>query len=138
MSCDFDRIIDRLETDSAKWCEYAPDVLPLWVADMDFAAPDAVVYELEKRVAHSIFGYARAPEDLRLVIQERLDRLYGWQVEPAEILFIPGVVSGFNLACRTIGAAGDEVLVQPPIYPPMLTAPGYAGRVCKNIPLVEG
>jgi cystathionine beta-lyase len=104
---------------------------------MDFAAPDAVVYALEKRVAHGVFGYSRAPDELREVIQERLARLYGWHVEAEEILFIPGVVSGFNLACRAFGAVGDEVLVQPPIYPPMLTAPGNASRTCKTVPLAE-
>lgn len=138
MSCDFDQIINRLETDSAKWCAYDPDVLPLWVADMDFAAPGEVLNALLQRVNHGVFGYARAPEELRPVIQERLARLYGWHVEEKEIFFIPGVVSGFNLACRAIGAVGDEVLVQPPIYPPMLSAPGNAGRVARHVPLLEG
>jgi cystathionine beta-lyase len=137
VSCDFDHIIDRLHTDSSKWCEYDPDVLPLWVADMDFAAPDAVTHALELRVAHGVFGYARPPEELRPVIQERLARLYQWRVAEDEIFFIPGVVSGFNLACRSVGVPGDAVLVQPPVYPPMLTAPGNAGRICKTVPLVE-
>jgi cystathionine beta-lyase len=137
VSCDFDQIIDRLHSDSAKWCYYDPDVLPLWVADMDFAAPDAVIQALTERVAHGVFGYCRAPDELHEVIQERLARLYGWHVEAEEILFIPGVVSGFNLTCQAIGAPGDEVLVQPPIYPPMLTAPGNSGRICKSVPLVE-
>ena len=138
MSCDFDRIIDRLETDSAKWCHYDPDVLPLWVADMDFAVPDAIVQALETRVAHGVFGYARPPEELRPVIQDRLAQRYKWKVELDEIFFIPGVVSGFNLVTKAVGNVGDEVLVQPPIYPPMLTAPGNAGRVCTSVPLVDG
>jgi cystathionine beta-lyase len=137
VSCDFDQIIDRLHSDSAKWCHYDPDVLPLWVADMDFAAPDVVIQALEERVGHGVFGYCRPPEPLRDVIQERLERLYGWRIDTKEILFIPGVVSGFNLACRAIGEPGDEVLVQPPIYPPMLTAPGNTGRTCISVPLVE-
>ncbi len=138
MSCDFDQIIDRHHTESVKWRRYGEDVLPLWVADMDFAAPEPVIRALEERVAHGIFGYGRPPDGLCEVIQERLARLYGWCVETDEIFFIPGVVTGFNLACHAVGAPGDEVLVEAPVYPPMLAAPGNGGRTCKVVPLVEG
>lgn len=136
--CDFDRIIDRRNSDCEKWDRYEEDVLPLWVADMDFAAPEPVILALEERVAHGVFGYGAAPDDLYQVIQERLAGLYGWRVKRDEIFFVPGVVSGFNLACRAVGAPGDEVLVEAPVYPPMLEAPGNAGRVCKVVPLAEG
>ena len=86
MSCEFDEIIDRCHTDSAKWCRYEDDVLPLWVADMDFPAPDLVVQALRERVAHGIFGYGRCPDGLCEVVQERLSRLYGWQVEEEDVL----------------------------------------------------
>jgi cystathionine beta-lyase len=138
MSYDFDQIIDRRHTESLKWRYYDEDVLPLWVADMDFAVPEPVIRALQERVAHGIFGYGLPPGSLREVIQERLARLYGWHVETGEILFVPGVVTGFNLACRAIGAPGDEVLVETPVYPPMLSAPGDAERICKVVPLVEG
>jgi len=138
VSCDFDQIIDRHHTESVKWRRYGEDVLPLWVADMDFAAPEPVIRALEERVAHGIFGYGRPPDGLCEVIQERLARLYGWCVETDEIFFIPGVVTGFNLACHAVGAPGDEVLVEAPVYPPMLAAPGNGGRTCKVVPLVEG
>jgi len=138
MRCDFDQIIDRHHTDSAKWRSYDEDVLPLWVADMDFAAPEPVIRALEERAAHGVFGYGLPPDGLREVIQERLAQLYGWHVETDDIFFLPGVVTGFNLACRAIGAPGDEVLVEPPIYPPMLAAPGNAERTCRGVPLVEG
>jgi len=140
--CDFDHIIDRRCTDSTKWRRYDrngdEDVLPLWLADMDFAAPDPVIHALEECVAHGVFGYGRPPDGLREVIQERLDRLYSWRVETDDIFFLPGVVTGFNLACRIVGAPGDEVLVEAPVYPPMLSAPGNAGRTCKVVPLAEG
>ena len=138
LTCDFDQIVDRLDTDSVKWCVYDQDVLPLWVADMDFTVPDAVVQALQERVAHRVFGYAAPPEALYEVIQARLAREYGWRVEREEIFFIPGVVSGFNQACRAVSAPGDAVLVQPPIYPPMLRAPGNVGCTCTTVPLIEG
>jgi cysteine-S-conjugate beta-lyase len=137
VACDFDQIIDRCCSDSVKWSSYDADVLPLWVADTDFCAPEVVVRALQERVAHGVFGYCAPSNALREVVQDRLSRLYGWSVQPDEIRFIPGVVSGFNLVCRAVGLDGDEVLVQPPIYPPMLTAPGNAGRVLTSVPLVE-
>jgi cystathionine beta-lyase len=138
VSCDFDLIVDRLHSDSVKWCLYEEGVLPLWVADMDFPAPEPVIDALRQRVEHGVFGYCQPPEELREVVQERLDRLYGWEVREEEILFIPGVVAGFNLVCRAIGKPGDGVVVQPPIYPPMLSAPGNSDRKCTHAPLVEG
>jgi cystathionine beta-lyase len=137
MLCDLDQYIDRLSTDSLKWCAYDSDVLPLWVADMDFPAPEPVLRALHERVDHGIFGYAMAPKGLREVFQERLARLYGWQVEKEMLLFMPGVVSAFHVACRAVGRPGDGVLVEPPVYPPMLSAPATSERTCQLVPLVE-
>jgi cystathionine beta-lyase len=139
MRCDFDQIVQLAHfTDSVKWCVYDEDVIPLWVADMDFPAPPAVVQALRERVDHGVFGYALPPEGLRQVIQERLAQLYDWQVEEKEILFVPGVVSGFNLVCKAVGEPGDEILVEPPVYPPMLEAPENTDRVCTEVSLFEG
>lgn len=138
MSYDFDQVIERRHTESIKWRRYEEDVLPLWVADMDFTAPEPVIRALEDRVAHGIFGYGGPPDGLREVIQERLAQLYDWRVAVDEIFFIPGVVTGFNKTCHAIGASGDEILVEPPVYSPMLEAPEAAGRVCKTVQLVEG
>jgi cystathionine beta-lyase len=135
---DFDQIIDRRHTDSAKWRWYDEDVLPLWVADMDFRSPEPVIRALQERVAHGVFGYAVPPDELCEVVRERLARLYGWSVEPDEIAYFPGVVSAFNVVCRGIGSPGDEVLVEPPIYPPMLRVAGNMGRVRVDVSLVEG
>jgi cystathionine beta-lyase len=137
MPGNLDQYIDRQSTDSVKWSAYDRDVLPLWVADMDFPAPEPVIRALRERVDHGIFGYARAPEGLREVFQERLARLYGWQVEQEMILFTPGVVSAFHVACRAVGQPGDGVLVEPPVYPPMLSAPAASERTCQLVSLVE-
>ncbi len=138
VSYDFDQIIDRRQTESVKWRRYDEDVLPLWVADMDFAVPESVTRALARRVAHPIFGYEQPPGGLAAVIQERLARLYGWRVELDDILFLPGVVSGFNLACRAVAAPGDEILVESPVYPPMLAAAENNGCTSRVVPLVKG
>jgi len=137
MPYDFDRLIDRRSTESIKWRAYDEDVLPLWVADMDFPAPEPVIRALHERVAHGILGYAMAPQGLREVIQERLARLYGWHVAPEAIVFTPGVVSAFHVACRAVGRTGDAVIVEPPVYFPMLDAPALRGRRRLEVPLVE-
>lgn len=124
----FDDPVDRRGTDSIKWRQYGDNVLPLWVADMDFVSPQPVLEALHRRVEHGIFGYGDAPAELRAAICERLARLYGWKVSPSELLFLPGLVCGLNLVCRAIGILGDDVLMQTPVYPPFLTAPINGGR----------
>ncbi|MFN2110739.1 MAG: putative C-S lyase, partial [Anaerolineae bacterium] len=88
---DFDRIIDRRVTECIKWQYYGEDALPMWVADMDFAAPEPVIAALQARVAHGVFGYEACPEALVAAIVARLQELYGWTVAPEAILFLPGV-----------------------------------------------
>jgi cystathionine beta-lyase len=93
---DFDRVIDRRCSDCDKWRRYGADVLPLWVADMDFVSPEPVLRALHERVDHGIFGYGAEPPELRQVVVERLARLYGWQVEPGALVFVPGVVTKWS------------------------------------------
>ncbi|MDQ7990357.1 MAG: PatB family C-S lyase [Candidatus Dactylopiibacterium sp.] len=115
---------DRQHSDSIKWQRYAGrDILPMWVADMDFAAPAEVVEALQARIAQGMFGYTEPSASLHEAIVDGIARDHGWQIEPDWIVFLPGVVSGFNLACRLAGTPGDSVLTFPPIYPPVLTAP---------------
>lgn len=127
MTYDFDECIDMRHTDSAKWNYYDEDVLPLWVADMDFRSPEPVLRALQDRVEHGVFGYGSDPPELREVIVDRLRRLYDWEVSPEELVFFPGVVTAFNLVCHAFGSPGDGVLLQTPVYYPMLYAPGGAG-----------
>ncbi len=128
LTYDLNRPPDRRGTDSIKWRQYGDNVLPLWVADMDFVSPKPVLEALHRRIEHGIFGYGDTPSDLCATICERLDRLYGWKVSPSELLFLPGLVCGLNLVCRAVGILGDGVLVQTPVYPPFLSAPVNGGR----------
>ena len=125
---DFDRLINRAQSDSIKWNKYPAEVLPLWVADMDFVSPPAVLQALHERVAHGVFGYGSDTKKLTEIIVARLFRLYGWRVTPEDIVYVPGVVPGFNLACLAYAEAGERVVVQTPVYPPLLKAAFETGR----------
>jgi cystathionine beta-lyase len=137
MRWDFDQVINRCGTDSVKWCHYPETALPLWVADMDFRSPEAVIRALRERVEHGIFGYGTEPPELRGVITGRLEELYHWEVAPEWMVFLPGVVAGFNLACQTLARSGDGILVQTPAYPPILDAPDNANCTCDEAPLTQ-
>jgi len=126
MQCDFDRFLPRRDTNSAKWDSYPPDVLPMFVADMDFRSPEPVIEALRQEVERGSFGYPKEPPELRPVLVERLRQLYGWEVSPDAIVFVAGVVVGFNIACQSVGAPGDGILIQTPVYFPMLAAPKHA------------
>ena len=124
---DFDIIIDRKA--STKWKKYKDTgVLPMWIADMDFKAPQAVSDLLKVRSDLGDFGYTDAPNELRNVIVERLKVSYDWTVEHNEILFIPGVVSGLNTVCRAWVKPDESIITAAPIYPPFLEAPATNGR----------
>ena len=125
---DFDTPIDRLGSDSIKWTKYAADVIPLWVADMDFTSPPAVLQALHERVAHGVFGYGSDTKQLTEILVARLLSLYGWRVTPQDIVYLPGVVPGFNLACLAYAEEAERVVVQTPVYPPLLKAPFETGR----------
>ncbi len=140
----FDEVIERRFSDSYKWNSYPPEVLPLWVADMDFPSPPAVVEALQRRVAHGIFGYPdwlrNQPEEamaLRELITERLYRLYRWRVHTHEILFLPGVIPGLNLASHAFAVPNGGVLVQTPVYPPILQVARTTGAVPQEAPLQQ-
>jgi cystathionine beta-lyase len=134
---DFSRVIDRHRSDSVKWRLYEGDVLPMWVADMDFRSPEPVIRALSERVDHGIFGYGKEPPDLRPTIVEHLQRLYGWHVAPEALVFVPGVVTGFNQAARAVTTPGDGVLVQTPVYFPMLYAPDNVGCTLDEMELTR-
>ena len=133
-----DNYIERRCTDSIKWTQYDEDVLPMWVADMDFAAPPAVLEALHERVSHGVFGYAVEPPELRDVIVARLAERHGWQVAPDDLVFMPGVVVGFNLAAQAVGKPGEGMLLQTPVYYPMIETPRYADMTLDPMTLTRG
>lgn len=135
---DFETVVDRRSSSSLKWDHYAQqDILPLWVADMDFPSPPAVLEALRERVDHGIFGYTLAPDSLVEAVQNHVQRQYGWQIEAEWLVWLPGLVSGLNAVCRAVGEAGDAVLTCTPIYPPFLSAAELMGRQTLAVQLVQ-
>ncbi|HMD62282.1 MAG TPA: PatB family C-S lyase [Opitutaceae bacterium] len=136
MKFNFDSPPNRLGTDSQKWQKYAGrDVLPMWVADMDFEAAPEIVDALARRVAHGIFGYARpVPSTVDAVVGELANR-HRWKVDPSWIVWLPGLVCGLNVSVLAFSDPGDEVLCLSPVYPPFISAPKNGGRVSRTVPL---
>ena len=115
---DFDRFIDRKDTFSAKWDRFGDDVLPLWVADMDFASPPEITESMRERLEHPIYGYESAHPEVLESICNWLAERHHWQVEPDDILLMTGVVSGFNWVIRTLVEKTESVVFQTPVYHP--------------------
>jgi cystathionine beta-lyase len=137
MQYDFDTLRDRRGSDSAKWKKYGDDVLPLWVADMDFVSAEPILRALHSRVDHAFFGYAVPMEGLCETILSRLKNQYKWEARKEEIHFLPGVVTGLNFALQAFTNPGEGVLVQPPVYPHFVKDPVHHGRSLVDPPLVE-
>jgi cystathionine beta-lyase len=135
MAFNFDEIIDRRRTDSSKWKWYPPDVLPMWVADMDFRAPEPVLARLREMVEHGIFGYEFPPPEWFSFVCERMEKLYGWAISPEMVITVPGVVSGFNVAAYAVCEPGDALLMQPPVYFPFLQVHERVGAQRQYAPL---
>jgi len=134
---EFDINIDRKDTDSAKWGKYhGKDIIPMWVADMDFQSPPMVIDALHQRIAHGVFGYAMPPRALVESIVSYLQRAFNWQVEPNWLVWLPGLVTGLNVACRSTMESGEGVLTSVPIYPPFLSAPKFSNRILQTTRLV--
>lgn len=135
---DFDTPIDRSDSSSVKWDRYkGTDILPLWVADTDFRAPPAVIEAIQARAAQGVFGYTHVPRKLTDLVVERMQRLYDWQIKAGWVVWIPGVVGGLNLACRSIGKADSPVMVPSVIYPHFPEAPLQIDREPVPVPIVQ-
>ena len=136
MTFDFDHVPQRLGTDSQKWQKYAGrDILPLWVADMDFKASPAIVAALQQRVAASVYGYARPMASTVNAFVDAMAQHYSWTIDPAWIVWLPGLVAGLNLTAQAYAEPGEEVLTLTPVYPPFISGPKNSGRISASVPL---
>jgi len=117
MAYNFDRLPNRRDPNVLnKWTWYPNDVLPMWVADMDFPSPQPILNELHKAVDQGVLGYELPSKALYEVVSARMDRLYGWKVKPEAVVAVTGIVSGFSVAARTFCTPKKGVLIQTPVY----------------------
>ena len=140
MNFDFTTMPDRRGTGSLKWDKYAGrDILPMWVADMDFRAPPCVTAALARRVEHGVFGYTKPYAEVTDATLAWLAHRHGVEAKAEWITWFPGVVPALNVVCRAFGASGDEVIAFTPVYPPFLSAPGFSDLKGVPVPLaLEG
>jgi cysteine-S-conjugate beta-lyase len=127
MKYDFDRVHSRLNTNCAKWDAVkflfgSEDVIPMWVADMDFPTAQPIVEALEKRAAHPFYGYSMGGEGLTKAVVDRVQRKYGWKIKPEWVVFTPGVVPALTAAVKALTHPGDEIILQEPVYYPFFGA----------------
>lgn len=135
---DFDKVIDRKQSYSKKWRKYAAkDILPFWVADMDFTAPPAILAALQRTLDHGVFGYSMHQEEVRRDIVDYLQREYNWGVVEKDIIWLPGLVCGLNLAAQALSDVDQPIITATPVYPPFMSAPLNAGRELLKTPLLE-
>ena len=136
MAFDFDTPVNRLETDSIRWDGFnSKNILPLWVADMDFKSPPCVIRALEERVQQGIYGYTHSPYQLNLLIADYLKEQYEWHVDPDWIVILPSVVSGLYTAVHQLTASDESVLIPNPIYHHLRLACTSANRLFIEMPL---
>lgn len=141
MVYDFDKVIERKNTscvkyDAASKMGMPEDILPLWVADMDFQAPQGVIDRLKDAVEHGIFGYSEEPEGYFEALHSWYSRRFGWEIDREWLIRTPGVVFAVSAAVRAFTNAGDSVLIQQPVYYPFKRAIENNGRKAVNCGLV--
>lgn len=140
MDFDFDRVFSRFGTGSMKWDQLEKlygtiDVLPMWVADMDFVSPPAIMETLHQQIEHGVFGYAILSDEFREEVRRWVEHRHGWKTEMDWYVFCPGVVTSLVLAIETFSEPGDKIIIQPPVYPPFKRSVELAQRELTNNPL---
>lgn len=136
----FDNIIDRTPSNAYKWERYkGRDILPMWIADTEFRCAEPIIDALKSRAEHGLLGYTLPAhaEGANQAVIDWMSKQYGWQIEPEWLVWTPGVVPAFNVACKAYCQPGDKVIVQTPNYPPMLAAPKLHGLTRADVPTVE-
>jgi len=134
----FDTYIDRRQTDSIKWKKFADGIIPMWVADMEFATPRVVTQALAERIEHPIFGYTSAPDSLVEAVTDYCKQKHQWTIDTDCLYWIPGVLPALTAACQIAGKPGDEIIVFPPVYHPLLEIPEKIGKKRVDVPLLYG
>jgi cystathionine beta-lyase len=132
----FDSCPERSGYGSLKWDKYAGrDILPLWVADMDFTTAPEILDALQQRLDHGVFGYTLPYEAPVEAVIDYLVRSHDYRADAAWLNFLPGLVPAINLCCHAFAAPGESVMTATPVYPPFISAPDYAGRTLIKVPL---
>lgn len=139
---DFDKVIERrgsgtVKTDALKKVYGNEELIPLWVADMDFETPDFITDALRERLEHPIFGYTVIPEDYWPTVRKWIEEHHGWKTECEWMTFIPGIVKGIGMAINALLEKDDKVIIQPPVYHPFRLIPQKNGREVIFNPLRE-
>lgn len=142
MTYNFDEAPDRQNTDCLKWDKREEvfgraDVIPMWIADMDFPTPPFIIEALRERLDHEILGYSYRPDSYFESFIRWLSDIYGWEIRRELIEFSPGVVPALNMCTLAYTAPGDEIIIQPPVYPPFFGAVNDHGRNLVFNPLIE-
>jgi cysteine-S-conjugate beta-lyase len=133
---DFDKIIDRNNTNSYKWNKYGTrDIIPLWVADMDFEVAPAIKKAIQQVADHNIYGYSLAPEELTEVFIKRMKERHHWEIQKEWLIFLPGLVPAIYTSCRAICQESDAVMTTTPIYAHFVDAPKYTNRQVQKVPM---
>lgn len=134
---DFDNIINRENTGSLKWNKYeGQDIVPLWVADMDFASAPEIIESLQVRLDHKILGYTKPWSEVNQCVLDYLEREHGVKAKEEEIQYSPGMVPVLNLVCQAFCDDAESVMTCSPVYPPFLTAPKLRDRTLVDVPLM--
>ena len=138
MATSFDRVTNRRDPNLRnKWTWYPSDVLPLWVADMDFRAPPPLLATLRRAVEQGVLGYELPSRALLETVAGRMGRLYGWKVDPDSVVAVTGIVTGFNLAARAFCTTKKGYLIQPPVYNEFFAVKNNLGIPQYEAPLVQ-
>ena len=128
MESRFEKVHSREGSWSRKWdgrkAQFGTqDILPLWVADMDFEAPEIVKEALMERINHGIFGYVHTDESVLEAICSWFERRHGWSFKKEDIVFTPALLPGISMTLEAFSKPGDGVVIQPPVYPPFAASP---------------
>lgn len=136
MKYDFDRVIDRRGTSSFKWDNTDPDVLPLWVADMDFAVAPAITDALRKRIEHPIFGYVRVPDSYYQAVTDWFARRHHWEIDREWIIYTTGVVPAVSAIIKALALPGEGVMMATPVYNCFYSSIRNDGCVAVEVPML--